>query len=123
RNVIGVSETQGVIQSTFNAASATIKGFEVEATLLVGGGFTLSGNYGLTHARYNSFQGMANPRNLRFTRVPEHTANFAIDYDHEFTEGDRLAANLSLSHTSSYKWDDVNTPTLETPSVWLLNST
>jgi len=108
RTVIGVSSTLGVVQSVFNAAEATIKGAEVEVTAIVVPGVTLSGNYGYTHARYQSFLGSANPGALRFVRVPANTGSASAAYEHKLANGDRLNGRVTASYTGKYYYDDAN---------------
>jgi iron complex outermembrane receptor protein len=123
RTVIAVDPNLGVIQSVFNAANATIKGFEVELTAVIANDLTLSANYGYTHARYQDFLGFANPEKLRFVRVPANTINLAADYSTEIGDGDKIAAHIGGAFTDTYFWDDANTPVLKTPSYWLVSST
>lgn len=112
RTVLGVDPILGVVQSVFNAADATIKGAELELIVAPTQGLTLSGSYGYTDPAYKSFQGFANPRSLRFVRVPKHTASASVDYNSDVGSS-RIALHAGLTYTSRYFFNDANTPTLE----------
>lgn len=108
RTVLGVSEEAGVIQSVFNAADASIKGAEIEVTALLTRGLTLSANYGYTDATYDRFEGIPNPEDREFVRVPKHTGQAALSYETELGNGGRILARAAANHTGKYFFDDPN---------------
>lgn len=108
RTVLGVSESQGVIQSVFNAADATISGAEVEVTYLLNDEFAVDFVYGYTDAGYDRFDGITNPGDRSFVRVPESTASLALSYDKTLSSGAELNGRVSASYTGSYFYDDPN---------------
>ena len=120
RTVLGVDPVLGVVQSVFNAADATVKGVEAEVTVIPTKGVSLGGNYGLTRARYETFAGFANPGDLRFTRVPEHTANLFADYETLLANGDRAAFHVGGAYTGRYFFDDPNL--LSQKGYWLMDA-
>lgn len=120
RTILGVDPVLGVVQSVFNAADATVKGVEAEVTVIPTAGLSLGANYGLTRARYNTFVGFANPQNLRFTRVPEHTANVFADYETAVGNGDRVAFHVGGAYTGRYFFDDPNL--LSQKGYWLMDA-
>lgn len=119
RTVVGVDPVYGIIQSVFNAASANIKGAEVELTVLPVTGLTLSGTYGYTDAKYNSFLGFANPGSLQFVRVPKNTANLAMDYETKLNN-DKVGFHVAGNYSSRYFFDDKNQ--LFQPGYWLMDA-
>lgn len=108
RTILGVSPSAGVVQSVFNAAAATIQGVEVEATALVTDNFELSAAYGYTHARYDEFDGVADPSARRFVRVPESTAALTARYSQPLESGAELLWRASAQYTGTYFYDDPN---------------
>jgi len=120
RTVLGVDPVLGVVQSVFNAASAEIKGVEVELTVIPTTGLTLTGNYGLTDARYISFVGVANPSSRKLVRVPRDTANMMADYETPIGNGDKLTFHVGGAYTSRYFYDDPNL--LSQKPYWLVDA-
>lgn len=108
RTVLGVSETQGVIQSVFNAADATVSGAELEVTYLLSNEFTLDFVYGYTDAGYDRFDGVEDPGERSFVRVPENTASLALSYNKVLASGADINGRISASYTGSYYYDDPN---------------
>ncbi|MCR5879554.1 TonB-dependent receptor [Phenylobacterium sp. J367] len=111
----------GIIQSTFNAATATIYGVELEAVANITENWSLNAVYGYVHAQYDSFDGLTNAAgvytayapvsDLKFNRVPDTTAGLSLNYSSPVGDLGRVAARLGASYTSGYFFDDVNTPT------------
>lgn len=108
RTVLGVSPTLGVVQSVFNAADATIRGVEVEATAILTEHLSVSGSYGYTDAKYKSFAGVADPGSRQFVRVPKDSFNLTATYGRTLSDGGAFKANLSSSYTGAYFFDDPN---------------
>lgn len=108
RTVVAQDPVFGIVQSTFNAASATIQGFEIELVAQPFDGLELFASYGYVDATYDSFLGIANPTTLSFVRVPDDTFNVAATYTIELGNGATIAARASASYTGSYFYDDRN---------------
>ena len=106
------------LQALQNAASATIRGVEIEAVVSVTDALRLEANLSWVDPNYDEFTGLdltgdGNPdpelaRNLSFDRVPEQTAYLAASYDF----------NSQLSMRLSYAWrDDFFTDVNNTPEL------
>lgn len=108
RTVLGVSPTQGVIQSVFNAADATIEGVEIETTAILTDNFQINAAYSYTDAQYESFAGVANPGARRFVRIPEQIWSLGARYEHVLPGGSLIVARASANHTGDYFYDDPN---------------
>ena len=120
RTVVAVDPVLGVIQSVFNAADATIKGVEVELTVIPITGLTLTGNYGYTHARYKSFLGSPAPEAIKFVRVPRNIANAMVDYDVPLANGDRAAFHFGGSYMGKNYFDEGGR--VAQPGYWLFDA-
>jgi iron complex outermembrane recepter protein len=113
-----VSPTLGTFQKTGNAASATIKGAELEVTLQAARNFVLTGSYGFTDAKFNSFVGLdvtgdAVPdpelaKQLKFVRVPRHTGSFSANYTIPMNGGSQVDLRGAVTYQSSQYLDDLN---------------
>jgi iron complex outermembrane recepter protein len=105
---------------TLNAASATIKGLEVDLRARLFEGFSLIGALGLLDADYDSFfvdlnlNGVQDPnedasgRLLR--RAPDVTFSIAANYETPVTDRSDIAFNLRFSTTSEYQTTIVPAP-------------
>lgn len=105
---------------TLNAASATIKGLELDMRAQLFDGFSLTGAVGILDANYDSFfvdlnvNGEQDPgedastRQLR--RTPDFTFSIAANYETAVSANSDLAFNLRLSTTSSYQTTIVAAP-------------
>lgn len=125
-----VITNQQAIQTIVNAASGTINGVEIEASLRPVRGLQFDAAFGYTDAQYDSFVGLdltgdAIPdpdlaRQLRFQRVPKYTITGAVSYAFDLGDLGHLTARTSYSWRSSLTTDLVNTPQLIVPStgVW-----
>lgn len=108
RTVLGVSPTQGVIQSVFNAAEATVQGVELETTAILTDEFEINASYGYTDAQYDSFLGVANPGARKFVRIPESTFAVSGRYERTLANGGNIVARASAQYTGEYFYDDPN---------------
>ena len=109
RTVVSSDPVYGIVQSTFNAASATIKGAELELQTRPLPRVELDGSYGYVHARYSEFIGFANPGALRFARIPNNTWNVSGIYTLPLSSGASVEARASADHSGSYFLNDQNT--------------
>ncbi len=94
-----------------NAAAATSKGFELEASAQLTDELKLLGGYGYTRASYEDFvddvMGMdysGNP--LPF--APKHSFNAGLRWQHEFADAVLLTAGLDYTYRSSYSFTSDN---------------
>ena len=98
--------TSGGLYETIivNAASASIKGFEVEANWAVGGGFTLNASVGYLDAGFDDFfadltsDGVSNPTDnsdLPMPYAPKWSGSLGLTYAHDFEFG-RLTFNTNV---------------------------
>lgn len=115
RTIQGVNITQQLA----NAASATIKGFEVEAALRPIDGLQLDGSVGYTDAAYDAFNGLdltgdgvADPvlaKALKFDRVPKWTAHGSAMYTTDLgSSGYSLSGRVAYNHRSGYFLENNN---------------
>lgn len=120
-------------QTILNAADATIKGVELELTLLAAEGLTLHGVFGYTDAEYGQFDGLdltgdgvPDPdlaKQLEFPRVPEMTATAMASYEFQLPNvaGD-FATQVQYAWRDSIYTDLVNTPQTKVPAYGLLDA-
>ena len=92
-------------QEILNAASAMIRGGEIDAVVAVTDRFTLQASLGYTDAKYDEFQAAEqvtgkSASDLRFVMAPEFTYNLAAVYEM------RISTNSSLSWRASYSYVD-----------------
>ncbi len=126
----------GAVQSLTNAASATIRGVELEATVRPVPALELNGSFGYTDAKYDEFKNFnvnsipgIQPedeelaKNLKFDRVPKYTAYGAIAYTFDVPGLDNgLTARADYSYRSHYYSDVINTPVLAQKGYGLLGA-
>jgi iron complex outermembrane recepter protein len=105
---------------TLNAATATIKGLEIDLRATLFDGFTVTSALGLLDASYDSFfidlnlNGIQDPgedastRQLR--RTPDVTFSIAANYEVPVTDRSDLAFNVRFSTVSSYQTTIVAAP-------------
>lgn len=122
RTVLGADPILGVVQSVFNAADAHIEGLEAEVVAKPVSELTLAASYGYTHAKYQRFQGFANPSSLKFVRIPENTASFTADWERKLASGGKILAHGGVSYTGRFFFNDANTPTLEQKGFALVDA-
>lgn len=126
RVVQGSDGTQAV-QSLFNAASADIKGIEIEASVLPFRGFRIDGTAGYTHAKYNRFIGVSGlpagvvATDLQFDRVPKWTEHVEATYAWTIFDG-KASLRGSYTHRSHVFTDVNNTPQLAQPAYKIVDA-
>lgn len=94
-----------------NAAAATSKGFEVEATARLHPEWTVSLGYGFTDARYDDFvdtvMGQDHSGNpMPF--APKHSVSLGVDWGRDLADGKRLTAGLDYTFRSSHSFTPDN---------------
>lgn len=126
----------GLSQTLANAASATITGAEVEATLRPLQGLELLGSVGYTDAKYERFDGLnlngiagIQPQDgelakkLKFDRVPKYTAYGAASYTLDVPGIDKgITARVDYSYRSSFFTDVINTASLSQKGYGVLGA-
>src|SRR5690606_20544973 len=92
---LSVFDATGAASSTvLNAASATIKGLEIETVLRPADWLTINGSFAYLEADYDSFieKGVDVSDNRAFPQTPSYTASLGIDW--RVAEGDWGRFNL-----------------------------
>lgn len=108
----------GAVQSTGNAASASISGLELEGTWQIVEGLVLTLAYGYTDASFDEFNGFdvdgdgtPDPElaeDLDFVRVPENSLSASVNYEHRLAGGSSLSFRSAVSYTDEQYFDDRN---------------
>ena len=114
-----------------NAASATVKGGEIEAWLQVIPELRLRARYSYTRARYQEFF-LFNPatgRNdldasgNRFAGVAPNQGGLGLDWDiASLDQGSTLRLSADLSYTDPFQLIDLNVPGAKTDTNWLVDT-
>ncbi|MEZ5459423.1 MAG: TonB-dependent receptor [Steroidobacteraceae bacterium] len=126
----------GRIQRLINAASATIRGVELEMSAIVAEGFKLDASVGFVDASYDKFEGFdadgvpgynpltdpAAARAKKFERVPELTYNIAASYDRPLAGGAELGFRVSYNWTDEYFNDALNSRIILQPAYGLIDA-
>jgi iron complex outermembrane recepter protein len=126
----------GRIQRLINAASATIRGVELELSAIVAEGFKVDASVGYVDASYDKFEGFdadgvpgynpvtdpAAAKLKKFERVPETTFNVAASYDRPLSIGGEMGFRVSYNWTDEYFNDALNVPIIRQPSYGLLDA-
>ena len=78
--------------SVFNAATATMKGIELQGQALVSEGLTLAANFGYLDSEYDEFTfdsgfGIVDNSGLEFRRAPEYTGSISGTYEWDMAGG------------------------------------
>ncbi|EAQ96658.1 TonB-dependent receptor [Congregibacter litoralis] len=106
--------TENAVQEIVNAASATVRGVEVEAMAAVTDNLVLEASVGWTDATYDEFDAAEEATGksadeLKFVMVPETTTNLAATYDMTLGDLGYLSWRLSYSYVSESYGNDFNT--------------
>lgn len=122
---------------TTNAASATAKGFEADATVIVAPGLTLSGDLSYIHARYDDYPGsgcivtinpstcvpaLQNAKGGRLDGVPEFTGSANIAYVVPISDGLELRTRARAYYNDGAQYQSNQDPLDRTPHYWLLDA-
>ncbi|WP_342806318.1 TonB-dependent receptor [Alteromonas sp. M12] len=110
QRTIQTSGSSGVIQTKLNAADATIKGIEIEFSILLFEGLRIDLSGGLLDAKYDRFEG--GDVNFKLPNVPEKSGNISITYNTFIGEGE-LEGRWSTTYTDSQAGDVSNTAAID----------
>ncbi|MDB6060669.1 MAG: hypothetical protein JWM78_772 [Verrucomicrobiaceae bacterium] len=119
RTVLSSDPVFGVVQSTFNAADATIKGLELDVALQATDNLVLTAGYGYTDASYDSV--IPNPlfdKNDHFSRVPKETYSGSATYSLALGDIGDLQFRISGSYTGDEYFDDANNIHANSYTLW-----
>ncbi len=126
----------GRLQRLINAASASIRGVELEMSAILAPGFKLDASVGYVDASYDKFEGFdadgvpgynpltdpAAARAKKFERVPELTYNVAASYDRPLAAGGELGFRISYNWTDEYFNDALNARIIRQPAYGLIDA-
>lgn len=114
----------GIAPVTKNAASAEIRGLEVESRLSAGSGWFLEGSLGYLDPEFTSVDPAATEITLqsKFERVSKWTLSASIAKSITFANDGELMARLDWSYRSGAHMDALNSPELYQPSYSLFNA-
>lgn len=116
------ANNQSGVQTIFNAASATMKGFEFEVVALLTDGLSLEASYGYVDAAYDEAEYLELALNrpadtFKLQMVPETTYAAAVNWTHGFVGAGSLTWRASYSYVDDTYADDFNFLPLESYSV------
>jgi iron complex outermembrane recepter protein len=113
---VQVLVNRGVAPVTENAATARIKGFELEATAVPMENMTIDASLGYVDAKYLELETVAIANGLsldkRFANTPEWTANAAVDYRFDLGDRGSVRPRLDWIYSGSVFRDATNSPLL-----------
>jgi iron complex outermembrane receptor protein len=93
-----------------NAASANASGVEIEFSYLPTQNLLLQANLGWLDTKYTDSQSPAVTLNTEFSRAPDNTYNFGLEYTSDFSNGGSLVTRIDASYTGPFWRSD--TPSL-----------
>jgi iron complex outermembrane receptor protein len=97
------SDPNSTKTDVLNAGSATINGFEADATARLGKALTIGVNYAHLNARYDKIvdvTGTDLAPVFRFTSAPKNSYNIDVDYEFPMTPIGKLVASAGYSYQS-----------------------
>ena len=117
------ANNQSGVQEIFNAASATIQGFEVDGVLGFDNGITIEFGYGYTDASYDEADYLVaavgkSASEFKFQMVPERTVSAAVMYDKDLSNGGYISARTAYSYVDTVASDDFNFLILPQYELW-----
>jgi len=114
----------GIAPVTKNAASAEIKGLELEGRLDAGAGWFLEGSLGYLHPRFTAIDPAAAEITLasKFERVSNWSLSGAVSKSVELANGGNVRARIDWSYRSGAYMDALNSPELYQPGYSLFNA-
>jgi len=131
--IVPTSTGSGVVQSTGNAAKATIQGLEMDVIYQPLDSLVLTASYGLTDASFDSYagfdvdgDGIADPglaKDLDFTRVPDESYSASGTWYLSVMDLGEVALRVAVSKTGSQYFDDLNTVKEPSYTLWDASAT
>lgn len=128
RTLVFDSPTQGSLQTTQNAAGATIMGLEAEMLWEVVDNLILGINWGYLDKEYDEFDGLdvngdgtPDPdlaKDLDFVRAPDNTLNVSVNYDLDMADKGSVNFRVSGRYMDSVWFNDTNTREEPSYTVW-----
>lgn len=114
----------GIAPVTKNAASAEIRGFELETRLSPGAGWFLEGSLGYLDPKFTSIDPSANEitLNSKFERVSKWTLSASLSKTVELANGGNVNGRLDWSYRSGAYMDALNSSELYQSGYSLLNA-
>lgn len=102
RRVVPVNGVATAI--TENAATATIRGVEVESSALLFSGFRINASYAYLDAKYDRYVvgGGADFSGNRLPRAPRHRFNVDANYTLDFNDGAKLDLRAAYNYTGTF---------------------
>lgn len=109
---------------TRNAATAIVKGFELEMAALPVGGLKLEAGVGLTDASYTQIgpQVIGLTRQSKFAQVPEWSYSAALSYEFTLGAAGTIAPRVDWLHRSRIYMDALNSPQVTQDAYSLYNA-
>lgn len=119
------ANNQQGVQTIFNAATGTSKGFEIDVVAAVTERLIIEASYGYTDAGYDEAEFLTrstgkSASDFKFQMVPENTVSAAINYEHPVADQGYLNWRLAYSYVDKVASDDFNFLIL--PSYELYNA-
>ena len=137
RDLQASQATQNGSIRTTNAASATAKGIELDATILLTPRLTLSGDFAYIHARYDDYPGSGciitltsqacdpaaqNARGGRLDAVPDFTGSANLAYVVPLSERWELRSRGRAYYNDGAQYQSNQDPIDRTPHYWFLDA-
>lgn len=107
-----------------NAGKVVSKGIEIESSLLIAEPLRLDVNYGYLDSKFDStlIVNGQDLNGLRTRRSPKHQGNIALNFDHSFSSGAKFGAQASYDFTSSFFFDNNNSPITKVKGYEVVNA-
>lgn len=123
-NDLQVQVFTGIAPVTKNAASAEIRGFELETRLAAGDGWFVEGSLGYLDPKFTQVDPAATEitRASQFERVSKWTISAALSKSIELANGGELTGRADWSYRSGAFMDALNSPELFQPGYSLVNA-
>jgi iron complex outermembrane receptor protein len=109
---------EGASPVLHNAGKAKIKGFEIESTAILGGGFSLSFAGGYIDAYYTEIAPEAGiPLSFKLPKTPKYKYTIGPNYDFSLPNGGGMRFSADYTRTAELFNDSLNTPELRRPAT------
>lgn len=109
---------------TENAASATLKGFEVEAQWVPEGGWVLEAGVGYVKAQYDDLDEAVTlfSKSNQFERVPQWNMNASLSKEFPLSHGGNIIARVDWTYQDDIFMDSFNTKEIAQEAYSLVNA-